>query len=82
MSESEVMFFKLKRTQKTRNKYPRKEMFYCVYTIRPFSNDSRVNLIDPRTYFYSRGFLEDASQKNKDVALVTTWVGLMLFQDL
>jgi hypothetical protein len=44
------------------------------YAYRPMSADSRVNSIDPRTYFYIRAFLEEAAKKNQDVALVPTWV--------
>ncbi|CAI9741459.1 Hypothetical predicted protein [Octopus vulgaris] len=44
------------------------------YAYRPFSGDEAVNSIDPRTYFYLRHFLEDAANKGRDVALVSTWV--------
>ncbi|XP_046335266.1 uncharacterized protein LOC124117416 isoform X3 [Haliotis rufescens] len=44
------------------------------YAYRPFSNESRVNTIDPRTYFYLRKFLEKASSSGQDVALVPTWI--------
>ncbi|GAB1602210.1 Hypothetical predicted protein [Argonauta hians] len=43
------------------------------YAYRPFSADKNVNSIDPRTYFYLRGFLEDAASNGKDVTLVPTW---------
>lgn len=44
------------------------------YAYRPFSNDTAVNTIDPRSYFYLRFFLEDAKNQSRDVALVPTWV--------
>lgn len=47
------------------------------YAYRPFSNESRVNTIDPRTYFYLRKFLEKASSYGQDVALVPTWVSVI-----
>lgn len=45
------------------------------YAYRPMSNDTRVNTIDTRTYFYMRRFLEDVKAKNQSLSLVTTWVG-------
>lgn len=45
-----------------------------AYAYRPFSNDSRINTVDTRTYFYIRGFLEEAMRAGKDVALIPTWV--------
>lgn len=44
------------------------------YAYRPFDNDSNNNIIDPRTYFASRKFLEEAKSSNKSVALITTWI--------
>ena len=44
------------------------------YAYKPTTNDSRVNTIDTRTYFYMRRFLEDVKAKNKSLSLVTTWV--------
>ncbi|CAL1548972.1 unnamed protein product, partial [Lymnaea stagnalis] len=44
------------------------------YAYRPFSNDSNTNIIDPRTYFYMRPFLDKAKSEGGDLALVTTWV--------
>ena len=46
------------------------------YAYRPTSNDSRVNSIDTRTYYYMRRFLENATAENKTVSLVTTWVSI------
>ncbi|XP_064611745.1 uncharacterized protein LOC135475740 [Liolophura sinensis] len=45
-----------------------------AYAYRPFSNDSKINTVDTRTYFYIRGFLEEAKSAGKDVALIPTWV--------
>lgn len=36
--------------------------------------DSDSNLIDPRSYFYARPFLEAAKTSGQPVALITTWV--------
>ncbi|XP_061197949.1 uncharacterized protein LOC133206058 [Saccostrea echinata] len=44
------------------------------YAYRPMSNDSKVDSIDPRTYFYMRGFLEKARDAGDTIALVPTWV--------
>ena len=44
------------------------------YAYKPTTNDTRVNTIDTRTYFYMRRFLEDVKAKNKSLSLVTTWV--------
>lgn len=44
------------------------------YAYRPFSQDTRQNTIDTRTYMYLRSFVEAASQQGQDVALVTTWL--------
>ncbi|XP_012938109.1 uncharacterized protein LOC101859330 [Aplysia californica] len=44
------------------------------YAYRPFSGDRSVNTIDTRTYFWIRGFLDEASAAKQDVALVSTWV--------
>ena len=43
------------------------------YSYRPFSGDEDSNSIDPRTYFYLRGFLDGAKERGEDVALITTW---------
>lgn len=42
------------------------------YAYRPHSNISRVNTIDPRTYFYLHKFLEETKKTN--AAFVPTWV--------
>jgi hypothetical protein len=44
------------------------------YAYKPMSNDSRINTIDARTYFYMRHFLENATAERKAVALIATWV--------
>ncbi|XP_061197673.1 uncharacterized protein LOC133205806 [Saccostrea echinata] len=44
------------------------------YAYKPTTNETRVNTIDTRTYFYMRRFLEDVKAKNKSLSLVTTWV--------
>lgn len=42
------------------------------YAYRPHSNNTRVNTIDPRTYFYLHKFL--AATNKTDAAFVPTWV--------
>ncbi|ESO84294.1 hypothetical protein LOTGIDRAFT_236277 [Lottia gigantea] len=44
------------------------------YAYRPFSKDSNVNTIDPRTYFYLRKFMEKSSSDGWDLALTPTWI--------
>jgi hypothetical protein len=44
------------------------------YAYRPFTNDINQNTIDPRTYFWSRKFIEEAFQENKSLSLITTYV--------
>ncbi|XP_048751558.2 uncharacterized protein LOC125663303 [Ostrea edulis] len=44
------------------------------YAYKPMTNDSRVNTIDTRTYFYMRHFLENATAERKPVALIATWI--------
>lgn len=44
------------------------------YAYKPMSNESRINTIDTRTYFYMRKFLEWAKSEGRDVALTATWV--------
>jgi hypothetical protein len=47
---------------------------YKKFSYKPFSTDINENLIDPRTYYWLRGFLEEqAAQKNTGLALITTW---------
>lgn len=42
------------------------------YAYRPHSNNTRVNTIDPRTYFYLHKFL--AATNKTDAAFVPTWI--------
>ncbi|XP_056012965.1 uncharacterized protein LOC125647004 isoform X2 [Ostrea edulis] len=44
------------------------------YAYRPMSSDTKVNSVDPRSYFYLRGFLEKAKNAGETIALVSTWV--------
>ena len=44
------------------------------YAYRPMSDNDAVNVIDCRTYFYLRYFLEEAKKNQEDIALVPTWV--------
>jgi hypothetical protein len=44
------------------------------YTYKPFDSDLNKNLIDPRTYFYARKFIEQAEKKNQTLSLFTTWI--------
>jgi hypothetical protein len=44
------------------------------YAYRPFDSDPNKNLIDPRTYFYARHFIQDAYKNNQPLALVSTWI--------
>ncbi|XP_035824372.1 uncharacterized protein LOC101854700 [Aplysia californica] len=44
------------------------------YAYRPFSDDSDVNSIDPRTYLWIRKFLDEAKAQRKNVTLVPTWI--------
>lgn len=44
------------------------------YSYQPFSSDLNKNSIDPRTYFYARGFIQEAFKQNKSVSLISTWI--------
>ena len=49
------------------------------YAYRPFSSDRQENTIDPRTYFWLRGFLDQKKEKGScldksSVILPTTWL--------
>lgn len=44
------------------------------YAYKPFDSDMNKNTIDPRTYFWSRSFIEQAKAENKSLGLITTWV--------
>lgn len=47
---------------------------FGIYFTRPMSSDTKVNSVDPRSYFYLRGFLEKAKNAGETIALVSTWV--------
>lgn len=47
------------------------------YAYRPLSNNSAINSIDCRTYFYLRYFMESAVDNHEDIALVPTWVNIL-----
>ena len=49
------------------------------YAYRPFTSDINQNTIDPRTYFWSRKFIEQAQAENKSLSLITTWVNKCIF---
>ncbi|KAK6175567.1 hypothetical protein SNE40_014002 [Patella caerulea] len=44
------------------------------YAYRPFSNDSNINTIDPRSYYYLSTFLEEVLSDATDLALTPTWI--------
>ena len=44
------------------------------YSYQPFSSDLNKNSIDPRTYFYARGFIQEAFKQNKSISLISTWI--------
>ncbi|GFN97638.1 hypothetical protein PoB_002414400, partial [Plakobranchus ocellatus] len=44
-----------------------------AYAYRPFSDNRDLNTIDPRTYYYLRGFLDKAKAAGEDIALASTW---------
>lgn len=44
------------------------------YAYRPFDTDFNKNIIDTRTYFWIRGFLQEAQANNQSLALITTWI--------
>ncbi|XP_033099999.1 uncharacterized protein LOC117103538 [Anneissia japonica] len=46
------------------------------YAYRPMNIDLDANAIDTRTYYYLRGFLEEAKKNGQTVSLVTTWVSI------
>ena len=43
------------------------------YSYDPFNDDLNKNLIDPRTFFYARKFIQEAGTKNDSIKLITTW---------
>ena len=44
------------------------------YAYRPFDSDINKNTIDPRTYFWSRNFIQQAQTDKQPLSLITTWV--------
>ena len=46
------------------------------YAYRPMSSNDAVNIIDARTYFCLRHFLEDAVKNKDEIALIPTWVNV------
>ena len=49
------------------------------YAYRPFSGDWDSSRIAPGSYFVFRYFLDEAKDSGKDVALINTWVRMLLF---
>lgn len=48
---------------------------FVKYAYLPFDNDNDVSGIDPRTYYWLRGFLDEEKNKGtKSLRLITTWV--------
>ncbi len=44
------------------------------YAYRPFDSDLNKNVIDTRTYFWTREFIHEAQSAGKPLALITTWI--------
>lgn len=44
------------------------------YAYKPFSQDPNENTIDPRTFYFARKFIQQASEQNRPLNLITTWV--------
>jgi hypothetical protein len=44
------------------------------YAYKPFDSNLNSNIIDPRTYFFARSFIQDAYSKNQSISLITTWI--------
>jgi len=42
------------------------------YAYRPLSDDSNINVVDPRTYYFLHEFL--ANNTDSDLAFITTWI--------
>jgi len=45
----------------------------CKYAYRPFDEEIDKNVIDPRTFFYARRFIQEAATNNQSISLVSTW---------
>lgn len=46
---------------------------WVKYSYDPFSNNEDNNCIDPRTYYWLRGFIEQEYGSNKNLRLISTW---------
>lgn len=44
------------------------------YSYKPFDSDLNKNVIDPRTYFFAREFIQKASDEKRPLSLITTWI--------
>ena len=44
------------------------------YAYRPFDSDVNKNVIDTRTYFWTREFIYEAQSSGQPLALITTWI--------
>ena len=44
------------------------------YAYKPFSSDPNENTIDPRTFYFARGFIQQAFKENRPLSLITTWI--------
>jgi hypothetical protein len=47
---------------------------FIKYAYKPFDSNLNSNIIDPRTYFFARSFIQDAYSKNQSISLITTWI--------
>jgi hypothetical protein len=44
------------------------------YSYKPLDADVNSNVIDPRTFFWARNFVQEAHSNNDSVSLITTWI--------
>ena len=44
------------------------------YAYQPFSADINSDIIDPRTFFFARNFVQEARANNQKLSLITTWI--------
>jgi hypothetical protein len=44
------------------------------YSYKPFGADANYNVIDPRTFFFARNFVQEAKANNQPISLITTWI--------
>ena len=47
---------------------------FVKYAYKPFDSNLNSNIIDPRTYFFARSFIQEALSKNQSLSLITTWI--------